>query len=231
MRQALARIDSAEGARNGSEAALTAAAAVAILGDPDTAKAADRVARLLAEALHETPAGVLQASLPIALLASSDRLDEASRTGLRRLVATVARQLMPQQVGNDPELSRDVPADLIGGLLPPTGPRSRVDADCLLHAAAFGLAFPRGSGGVPDGLGTMLHGFVRFTAQLMASDPWVDGFRRPEQIRGLVRGSLASDDCPPEAAALGLLAVLGALETGLPLAAREAPPPSMPPGP
>jgi hypothetical protein len=54
---------------------------------------------------------------------------------------------------------------------------------------------------------------VRFVHQLTATDPWVDGFRRPDQIRGLVRGSLATDDCPPEATALGLLTVLGALES------------------
>jgi hypothetical protein len=221
MRLALTRVDTASGAPNAPQAALTAAAALAILDDADAATRAARVTRSLVGTLDAKPTGVLQASLPLALLASSERLDDASRAELRRLLTTVALQLMPQQVGADPELSRDVPADLVGGLLPPTGPRSRVEADCLLHAAAFGLAFPGGSDGAPDGLGTMLHGFVRFTAQLTASDPWVGGFRRPEQIRGLVRGSLASDDCPPEPTALGLLAVLSALETGLPLVPRD----------
>jgi hypothetical protein len=51
--------------------------------------------------------------------------------------------------------------------------------------------------------------FVRFLAQHVAADPWVDGFRSPDALRGLVRGSLASDDCPPAATAAGLLLVAG----------------------
>jgi hypothetical protein len=215
MADALSRVDGTVGALNASQAALTAAAALAMVDSPDAAATATRVARRLVEALEAKPAGVLQAALPLALLAGSERLDEASRSAIHRLIATVALQLMPQQVGADAELSRDLPADLLGGLLPPTGARSRVEADCLLHAAAFGLAFSHHAAAAPDGLGRMLHGFVRFTAQLTAADPWVGGFRRPEQIRGLVRESLASDDCPPETTALGLLTVLAAIESGL----------------
>jgi hypothetical protein len=122
------------------------------------------------------------------------------------------RQQVASGVDVDGADTADFPDDLAGGLVPPSGPRFRIEADCLLHAAAIGLAFPSGSTEAPNGLARALDGFVRFTAQLTATDPWVDGFRRPEQIRGLVRGSLAGDDCPPEATALGLLTVLGALE-------------------
>ncbi len=210
--RATAQVDAAS-TSSASSLALTAAAALAMRDTAEVRAQAEHVASGLVDALEAKPAAVLQSALPLALLAADARLTVATRGELRRLTAATTRQLMPQQVGADAGLTRDFPDDLLGGLVPPSGPRFRVEADCLLHAAAIALTFPAGCPDAPEGLSRMLDGFVRFVHQLTATDPWVDGFRRPDQIRGLVRGSLATDDCPPEATALGLLTVLGALES------------------
>ena len=56
-------------------------------------------------------------------------------------------------------------------------------------------------------------GFVRFLAQHVANEPWTDGFRQPDAVRGLVRASLATDDCPPAATAAGLFLSIAAAES------------------
>ena len=214
-------------------AASPAQAAFAALAIADTTEGrvdAVRVAREILAVFHERPGALLQAALPLGLLAreldaravAPNGDDTACAAEIRRAIAALAIQLAPQQVGADPANPDGLPADLAGGLMPPGGPRNRVDAECLRHGAALAIAFSGGSAEVPpDGAG-MVRGFVRFLAQHTAADPWVGGFRRPDAIRGLVRGSLDTDDCPPEATAFGVLLATAAAEGAIEAEARAA---------
>jgi hypothetical protein len=199
--------------------AQAAFAALALAGSAEGRDEAARVAREILAGFRDRPGALLQAALPLALLAreldgghmSEGARDAANGAGaacaadIRRALAALAVQLAPQQVGADPANPDGLPADLVGGLMPPSGPRARVDAECLRHGAALAIAFAGGAPEVPDGGDAMVRRFVRFLAQHTAADPWVGGFRRPDAIRGLVRGSHATDDCPPEATAFGVL--------------------------
>ena len=64
-----------------------------------------------------------------------------------------------------------------------------------------------------DSQSLAVKGFVRFLAQHVANEPWTDGFRQPDAVRGLVRASLATDDCPPAATAAGLFLSIAAAES------------------
>ena len=199
--------------------AQAAFAALAVAGSAEGRDEAARVAREILAGFRDRPGALLQAALPLALLAReldggrmldgprapANGAGAACAADIRRALAALAVQLAPQQVGADPANPDGLPADLVGGLMPPSGPRARVDAECLRHGAALAIAFAGGAPEVPDGGDAMVRRFVRFLAQHTAADPWVGGFRRPDAIRGLVRGSLATDDCPPEATAFGVL--------------------------
>jgi len=214
-------------------AASPAQAAFAALAVADTTQGrvdAVRVAREILAVFRERPGALLQAALPLGLLAreldarvaAPNGDDTACAAEIRRAIAALAIQLAPQQVGADPANPDGLPADLTGGLMPPGGPRNRVDAECLRHGAALAIAFSGGSPEVPpDGAG-MVRRFVRFLAQHTAADPWVGGFRRPDAIRGLVRRSLDTDDCPPEATAFGVLLATAAAEGAVEAEARAA---------
>ena len=91
--------------------------------------------------------------------------------------------------------------------------RLRPDCGCLRYAAAFAIAFPPADTATPEAIRTMTRRFVRFLAQHIADEPWVDGFRDPKALRGLVRWSLAGDDCPPMATSAGLLLSTAAAAT------------------
>ena len=224
-----------------SSPAQAAFAALALAGTADGRVEAVRVARAILETFRDRPGALLQAALPLALLARElgDARLGAEAPGvdggvgaadgaaacaqeIRAALASLAAQLAPQQVGApvaDGELGtpdRGAPVDLVGGLLPPGGPRTTVDGESLRHGAAIVLTFPRAAGGPagldPTAIDGMVRRFVRFLAQHTASDPWVGGFRRPDAIRGLVRATLASDDCPPEATAFGALLAVAAAE-------------------
>jgi hypothetical protein len=199
--------------------AQAAFAALALAGSAQGRDEAARVAREILAGFRDRPGALLQAALPLALLAreldggreldgprdAANIAGAACAADIRRALAALAVQLAPQQVGADPANPDGLPADLVGGLMPPSGPRARVDAECLRHGAALAIAFAGGAPEVPAGGDAMVRRFVRFLAQHTAADPWVGGFRRPDAIRGLVRGSLATDDCPPEATAFGVL--------------------------
>jgi hypothetical protein len=88
------------------------------------------------------------------------------------------------------------------------------DTQCLPLATALAMVEPL----LPaEGRAARLdsgRAFVRFLAQHVADDPWVGGFRNPGALRGLVRGDLSSDDCPPGPTAAGLLLALAVSENG-----------------
>ena len=208
-------------------AAFAAAASAALGADGNAAEAA-RIARAILAAFHDRPGTLLQTALPLALLARQSALEPACAAEIRATIASLAEQLAAQQIGADPLAFEGMPADLVGGLFPPSGPRMRVDSECLRHAAAFAFAFPKtaatgaamgaatgaatGAAKAPAALSLATRRSLRFLAQHTADDPWVGGFRHPEALRGLVRASLATDDCPPEPTIYGLLLAVAALE-------------------
>ena len=212
-------------------AAFAAAASAALGADGNAAEAA-RIARAILAAFHDRPGTLLQTALPLALLARQSALEPACAAEIRATIASLAEQLATQQIGADPLAFEGMPADLVGGLFPPSGPRMRVDSECLRHAAAFAFAFPKtaatgaatgvatgavegaveGAAKAPAALSLATRRSLRFLAQHTADDPWVGGFRHPEALRGLVRASLATDDCPPEPTIYGLLLAVAALE-------------------
>ena len=200
-------------------AAFAAAASAALGADGNAAEAA-RIARAILAAFHDRPGTLLQTALPLALLARQSALEPACAAEIRATIASLAEQLAAQQIGADPLAFEGMPADLVGGLFPPSGPRMRVDSECLRHASAFAFAFPKtaatgaatGAAKAPAALSLATRRSLRFLAQHTADDPWVGGFRHPEALRGLVRASLATDDCPPEPTIYGLLLAVAALE-------------------
>jgi hypothetical protein len=101
---------------------------------------------------------------------------------------------------------------MLGGYALPGMRAVRADAQGLRLAAAVALLRRPEKAAHP--LDPGLRASVRFLAQHVASEPWTDGFRRPAALQGLVRASLASDDCPPAATAAGLLLAAAALEAG-----------------
>lgn len=188
------------------------AAALASLGGEADIKSATELARSIVALADSRPATVLQTALPLSLLAEQSGASNDTRGSIRAAIATIASRLAQSQVGFDAASSEAMPQDLVGGLMPPSGTGGRIGAECLVHAAAIAIALPAGgpeSASAPTG---MTRRFVRFLAQLTADDPWLGGVRRPEAIRGLVRDSLASDDCPPDALVFGLLLALSAAE-------------------
>ncbi|MFM2164727.1 MAG: hypothetical protein RL325_1164 [Planctomycetota bacterium] len=199
-----------DGSVAGSSMLVAAALALGVPGDGSAI--ADR-ARRIADAVGANPAAALDAALPVALLARGAGLDPATAATLRTALASAATALRAQQLGADDSLG-PAPADLVGGIAPPGAPRLRADTASLRFSAGFaiGLLGQAGAGDpVAPPIAALQRGTVRFLAQHTADDPWVGGFRRPDSLRGLVRRSLAGDDCPPEATALGLLVALGGL--------------------
>lgn len=188
-------------------AAATAFAALAV-AHTDPARGAARAADAVRELLRQSstrPSVILQSALPLAWIGRLGTLDAESVGAIRIALGQLASQLEPLQVGADADASAGVPEDLLGGLMPPSGPRVRIEADCLAHLA--GLATAR-----LDGRQELTRRSVRFLTQLVADDPWVGGFRSPGDLRGLVRGSLGGCSCPPDALVFGVLLALSAAE-------------------
>lgn len=188
------------------------AAALASLGVEADLKSATELAQSIVALADSRPATVLQSALPLSLLAEQSGVSDDTRGSIRAAMATIASRLAQSQVGFDAASSEGMPLDLVGGLMPPSGTSGRIGAECLIHAAAISIALPPGGPASASPPPDMTRRFVRFLAQLTADDPWVGGVRRPEAVRGLVRSSLASDDCPPEALVFGLLLALAAAE-------------------
>ena len=191
----------------GSPAALVFAALAVARTDNDRgpARAAEAAHDLIARS-GAKPSLVLQAALPLAMLGRLGTLDAECAAEVRGVLGQLASQLEPLQVGADPEASSGIPEDLVGGLMNPSGPRVRIEADCLPHLAALAVARL-------DGRGDMTRRSVRFLSQLVADDPWVGGFRSPDDLRGLVRGSLGGCACPPDPLILGVLLATAAADS------------------
>jgi hypothetical protein len=194
-------------------ASLVAAALLSSAEEASTPRAAEIVRELLAR--HATsPARLIDAAMPLAFVAADPSLDADTRAALARLFgefSTLARALQIRRA--DPEFA-SLAADLEGGLLLPEAGGGMPDTQCLPLATALAMVEPL----LPaEGRAARLdsgRAFVRFLAQHVADDPWVGGFRNPGALRGLVRGDLSSDDCPPGPTAAGLLLALAVSENG-----------------
>lgn len=192
-------------------ASLVAGALLASGGDADAARAAEIVRDLLAR--HATTrARLVDAAMPLGFVAVDPKLDPATRAELARLFgefSTLARSLQIRPA--EPEFAA-LSADLEGGLLLPDTSGGMPDTQCLPLATALALVERQ----LPpeDRAARLASGrlFARFLAQHVADDPWVGGFRNPTALRGLVRGDLSSDDCPPGPTAAGLLLALAVSE-------------------
>ena len=187
------------------EAPALAAAGFAAIAPDEGATTADRIVGELFTAYAERPGWLVEAAIPLAYLSRGGNLSPDRAAQLRTLFTKLAQQLAAEQIGADPVASEGIPADVEGGLLMPGVLRLRPDCGCLRYAAAFAIAFPPADAATPEAVRTMTRRFVRFLAQHVADEPWVDGFRDPKALRGLVRWSLAGDDCPPTATSAGLL--------------------------
>ena len=205
-----------------AETSALIAAAIAASSLPDAGTTASRLTEQLLGRFTESKSALIDAALPLALLARNTRLSADVHARLLadlQAIAAVAQSIQiaaprgdsaaPKGDGDGQPISDPtLPADLEGGLLLPSSRSVRADAQCLRLAAGLAIAFPAESTASLELL-LMRRRFVRFLAQHVAADPWVDGFRSPDALRGLVRGSLASDDGPPAATAAGLLLVAG----------------------
>lgn len=194
-------------------ASLLAAALLASDADRGAPRAAEIVRELLARHAN-APARLVDAALPLAFVAVDRSLDAGTRAALVRLFAefsTLARSLQIRRA--DPEFA-SLSADLEGGLLLPEAGGGMPDTQCLPLATALALVEPylpvEGRAGRLDSG----RSFMRFLAQHVATEPWVGAFRNPAALRGLVRGDLSSDDCPPGPTAAGLLLAVAVSENG-----------------
>ena len=192
-------------------ASLVAAALLSGGREADAPRAA-AIARELLARHAASPARLIDAAMPLAFAAIHPSLDADTRVALARLFAefsTIARSLQIRRA--DPEFA-SLAADLEGGLLLPDAGGGMPDTQCLPLATALAMVEPL----LPaEGRAARLdsgRAFVRFLAQHVADDPWVGGFRNPSALRGLVRGDLSSDDCPPGPTAAGLLLALAVSE-------------------
>lgn len=201
---------------------LAAACALDTVGDGEASRreALDALVRQVST----RPGLALEGALPIALLARARGTPAEVARSLESSLRAGAAVLRSQQLGSQPAAApgtggaaiADFPPDLEGGIPLPGVARSLTDTAGLRFAAGFALLGPQapGAAGEPDPAAALLRGAVRFVAQHTADEPWVDAFRRPEVLRGLVRRSLIGDDCPPSATALGLVVALGGLPSG-----------------
>lgn len=124
------------------------------------------------------------------------------------------------------ELHDELPGDLLGGIPLPNARAALADAQCLQLAAAIALADAHLSPGKRIERADDERWLLRFLVQHVADDPWVGGFRDQAALRGLVRGSLAGDDCPPAASAVGLLFATACVRNQAPGADRSVPTPA-----
>ncbi|MEY3143107.1 MAG: hypothetical protein RLY21_1600 [Planctomycetota bacterium] len=192
-------------------ASLIAGALLASGGDAEAVRAAEIVRELL-ERHAGSRARLVDAAMPLAFVATDPKLDADRRIELAALFgefSTLARSLQIRPT--EPEFSA-LSTDLEGGLLLPDTSGGMPDTQCLPLATALALVERQLS---TDGRDARLASgrlFARFLAQHVADDPWVGGFRNPSALRGLVRGDLSSDDCPPGPTAAGLLLALAVSE-------------------
>lgn len=162
-----------------------------------------RVAENLQIGLGPTPDGT-PADLAGGIALPSSRLLVADAQCLR-LAAAVA-VLRSQKPRAEAAVDERPPSE--------TPPASTSAAPREATSAAPSAASPEPNPATtPEPQPIAIIGFVRFLAQHMANEPWTDGFRQPDAVRGLVRASLATDDCPPAATAAGLFLSIAAAES------------------
>jgi len=220
--------EGSERERPGPEATAWIAAACAAAGDPDSgARSAAVVDRLLGDPASARTAMLW--TLPLAIAARTDAFPTSRRAGIARLALGTLRELRTLQAGDPLAMEADLPPDLEGVLVLPRALRLRSDASFLPHVVGvvLGLATPSAEGSdepAPDEADLLaVRRFVRALAQFTADEPWIDGFRNPAALRGLVRSSLHGDDCPPWELANGLLLAVAAVEAGRATAPDPAP--------
>ncbi|MFM1867250.1 MAG: hypothetical protein RL591_658, partial [Planctomycetota bacterium] len=161
-----------------------------------------RVAENLQIGVGPTPDGT-PADLAGGLALPSSRLVVADAQCLRLAAAVAVLRLREQRIkpGASPETSPATSPAASPAASPATSPATPLSAPPEPIRAATSETQQRS-----------IIGFVRFLAQHVANEPWTDGFRQPDAIRGLVRASLATDDCPPAATAAGLFLSIAAAE-------------------
>lgn len=208
-----------DGAADATRIALLAAAAHG-LGDAALQRDLDALLVRLRGQASERPARLVDAALPIACLAASPALAEEHRAPLRALFERFVTLALELQValGPDAEGADLRSADLAGGIELPGSASGVADTQSLLMMT--GVAMVEAAHAPEDWPAdrqarSALLPYARFVAQHIASDPWVGGFRNPRTLRGLVRGSLVRDDCPPGATSAALLYLLSTLESGV----------------
>ena len=206
-----------------SERVRTLLAAQRALGDKSAAEdtlwlaaAADEqaCADAVRDALNLPPerqSELARAILPLALVAARGTLPVDLQDEVRSRLTRLAETLAPLQIGSEGlplgAGAGTMPADLAGGLAPQGSVRLDAHSTALAPFAALAIAHV-------GAFQPMQRGALRFLAQHVADDPWVGGFRSPDALRGLVRDSLAGNNCPPDRLALGLLLALAASENG-----------------
>ncbi|MBI1302247.1 MAG: hypothetical protein GC172_00385 [Phycisphaera sp.] len=210
------------GASDSTRIALLAAAAHT-LGDAVTESDLEALILRLEAHASERPARLVDAALPIALLTASSSLAERHRAPLRALFDRFTTLASELQVGTPaPGAAADAAdprsADLVGGIEIPGSASGVADTQSLLLMTGIAMTeaahSPEDWTADPTARATLLP-YARFVVQHIATDPWVGGFRNPRTLRGLVRGSLLRDDCPPGATSAALLFLLSAAESGV----------------
>lgn len=197
-----------------AESRLLLAAALRSTGDPDDRGRALVLLDAALDAARDRPGTLVDAALPLALLARDVALatDDAARMArIREALDQVARVAASLQLRADGDPGGEqagmlgLPRDLEGGLLLP-GPRGAIPGtQCLRLAAALAIAEPVLDPAKAAERLAMSRAFLRFLIQHVADDPWAGGFRNPDALRGLVREALDRDDCAPAATAAGAL--------------------------
>ncbi len=209
-------------ALDATRVALLAAAAHA-LGDAVTEGDLEALMLRLEAHASERPARLVDAALPVALLAAPPSLAERHRAPLRALferLTTLASELQIGAAAPGAAVAVADPrsADLLGGIEIPGSASGVADTQSLLLMTGIAMTeaahSPEEWAADPTARATLLP-YARFVVQHIATDPWVGGFRNPRTLRGLVRGSLLRDDCPPGATSAALLFLLPAAESGV----------------
>ncbi len=230
----------ADASTDTATAALLAAAAVS-LGDVLAPGDLTALVTRLRAAAEARPASLLDSALPLAQLLSDPRSAQAlsaeDRGALLALFERFAALLGDLQLGDGVQGGASRSADLAGGIDLPGSPSGVADTQSLLVMTALAqlesASTPR-EWSSDARARAILRPYARFVIQHIATDPWVGGFRNPRALRGLVRGSLVRDDCPPGATSASLLYLLSTAESGIfrdGTAAQEASPDAAPTAP
>ncbi len=187
------------------ELAALIAAALAASGSPAAVERADALLGGLLTTHETSVAPLIDAALGLALLLENPAVDPGLRLRVSKVLKEVAQVIASLQISASDGVGAEFAADLQGGLLLPRFRFIRSDAQCLKLAAAMAIALPLTALN-SDPLAPRLNArFMRFLAQHVAADPWVDGYRSASALRGLVRASLATAECPAAATAVGVL--------------------------